>query len=292
MLKSIAKKDFTNGWVELLELPDGKRIETTATCLPVSTEMRGTDRTDNYAEDYNDYEKGHWKEKAMVGVSTQSGCPIKCKFCAVNELTAIQGWRNLTSREIIDQVEHALTKVHTEHGVWMDEAKIFRVLFTRMGEPAMNQDAVIEAARLLKQTYPNVRIQISTIGFGNFSYALIQKLALLQAELGEQFIELQLSIHSTSNEYRQWLQHPGVKANAALGLAIKYYHDLLRLRGVEIKWKVTLNFALTTDTPFSIVELQKQFDPEDVFIKVSPINENTQTEKNNIHGVIIQTNKI
>lgn len=292
-MKLLRKKEFTNGFVALMELSDGKRIETTATCLPVSTEMRGTGRTDNTAVDYNQHSSSNWSEKAMVGVSTQSGCPIKCKFCAVNELTEKQGWRNLDWDEIVQQVNWAVSTVEYEHGFYMPDAKIFRVLLTRMGEPALNTENVVKAARFLKETYPNIRIQISTIGFGMHSVRLTQALAKLQVEFGEQFIELQYSIHSTSDEYRQWLQHPKVSPNSLIGSGISSYLDFLRRNGVDVKWKVTLNFALTTQTPFEISHLEGQgFKPDEVFIKVSPINENVVTEKNSIKGIILQTNQI
>lgn len=288
----LRKKEFTNGFVSLLGLEDGMRIETTATCLPISTEMRGTDRTDNYAVDYNSHDGSHWSEKAMIGVSTQSGCPVKCKFCAVNDLTEKQGWRNLEVAEIVGQVEWARQRVIEDYGYDPVEASLFRVLFTRMGEPALNSNNVIEAAKKLKQLYPNVRIQISTIGFGKHSDRLVTELILLQREFGEQFIELQFSIHSTSDEYRQWLQHGNVSSNHHLGRLARHYNNTLERAGVELKWKVTLNFALTTETPFDLEKLKEQFESRDVFIKVSPINENNQTEKNDIKGVIIQTNTI
>ncbi|AZV02245.1 hypothetical protein Arno18_59 [Pectobacterium phage Arno18] len=291
-MKELKRSTFTNGFVSLLELNDGKQIEATATCLPMSTEMRGTDRTDNYAVDYNQHDANNWQEKVMIGVSTQSGCPIKCKFCAVNDLTARQGWRNLTAVEIAQQVNWGVMQVINEQGVDPADAKLFRVLFTRMGEPAMNHRNVISAARIIKDIYPDVRIQISTIGFGRHTEALVIGLAELQADFGEQFIELQFSVHSTSHEYRQWLQHRSVSTNVSIQNLIERYHQRLVMRGVEIKWKVTLNFALTEQTPFDIVALKEQFDPEDVFIKVSPINENKETEKNNIKGVILQTNEV
>lgn len=289
----IAKKNFTNGFVSLLSLTDGMRIETTATCLPLSTEMRGTGRSDNYAVDYNEYSHSHWLEKAMVGVSTQSGCPIKCKFCAVNDLTEQQGWRNLTADEIFYQVEWARKSIWAKHKIDISGAAIFRVLFTRMGEPSLNIENVISAARKLRNTFPNVRIQISTIAFGKNFQKLLFALVDLQEEFGEQFIELQVSIHSTNDFYRQWLQNKGAISNARIGQMLYWYNDELRVKlGKPLLWKVTLNFALTENTPFDMVALRQQFNPDDVFIKVSPINENNQTEKNSIKGVILQTNNI
>lgn len=83
-MKEIRRNTFTNGFVAALKLEDGYKIETTATCLPLSTEMRGTNKTSNEAVDYNNFKDCHWKEKFMIGVSTQSGCAMKCKFCCVN----------------------------------------------------------------------------------------------------------------------------------------------------------------------------------------------------------------
>ncbi|EOB6645574.1 radical SAM protein [Vibrio fluvialis] len=274
-MKTINRKDFTNGFVAALELADGMRIETTATCLPISTEMRGTGRTDNKV-DYNDHKDVHWSQKYMVGISTQSGCPIKCKFCAVNKLTARQGWRNLTADEMVAQVEWAIEQA----GHDPEDAQLFRILFTRMGEPAMNVKNVVEAVRRLKARYPKVRIQVSTIGFGKHSQRLVN--ALYEFDN----IELQFSIHSTSNEYRQWLQHKDVSSNEDISELIREWHSVPR------EWKVTLNFALTTETPFDVKELRRQFSPDEVFIKVSPINENSESDDNGIKSLFANNNTL
>ncbi|WCE28428.1 radical SAM protein [Vibrio sp. SCSIO 43137] len=274
-MKELNRKDFTNGFVAALELDDGKRIETTATCLPLATEMRGTGRTDNRV-DYNQHDSVHWSEKFMVGISTQSGCPVKCKFCAVNKLTERQGWRNLTANEMIEQVLWAIDQ--TGHDPM--DAKLFRILFTRMGEPAMNSEAVCEAIETLQTMFPNVRIQVSTIGFGSHSVKLVNQLSRFDN------IELQFSIHSTDHEYRQWLQHRGVLSNEAISELIRQWHSVPR------EWKVTLNFALTTETPFDVVKLREQFNPDEVFIKVSPINENSESEDNGLKSLLPNNNTI
>lgn len=280
-MKAYNKKYFANGFVAALELSDGMKVETTATCLPIETEMRGTGRTDNRV-DYNNHDDVNWSQKYMIGVSTQSGCPIKCKFCAVNKLTEKQGWRNLTTGEIIDQVVWAID----ESGHYPEDAEIFRILFTRMGEPAMNVDNVIVAARELKFQYPNVRIQISTIGFGKHSERLVEQLIKLDEEFDDDFIELQFSIHSTDNTYRKWLQHKNVSTNEEI-------NNLIQLWKPEGRdWKVTLNFAISTETPFDAEKLREQFDPEQVFIKVSPINENSESDDNGLKSLFKNDNTI
>lgn len=281
-METINRKNFTNGFVAALAFEDGMKIETTATCLPVATEMRGTGRTDNRV-DYNNHDDVNWKQKYMIGVSTQSGCPVKCKFCAVNKLTEKQGWRNLTSEEIIEQVQWAID----ESGHNPNDAEIFRVLFTRMGEPAMNTKNVVQAARILKTQFPHVRIQISTIGLGAHSRRLVIELAKLSEEFDDEFIELQFSIHSTDNEFRQWLQHPGVLSNEVISNLIgEYWQPEKR------NWKVTLNFALAEDTPFEVIKLREQFDPKQVFIKVSPINENSESNDNGIKSLFKNENTL
>ena len=288
-MKEIRRNTFTNGFVAALELEDGKRIETTATCLPISTEMRGVvGKTSNEATDYNNFEEGHWKEKFMIGVSTQSGCSFHCKFCAVNKLTDKQGFRNLTVKEILDQVEWAIG----QSGRKPEDAQIFRVLFTRMGDSSMNIDNVVEACYLLKWKYKHVRIQISTIGVRKQSLKLIEDLAHMQAIFGEQFIELQFSVHSTDYEFRKWLQHNSIMNNYDISGLIKHYVGLLHYYRIDVKWKVTLNFALAENTPFDPKELVDQFDPEDVFIKISPINENVVSDANGLKTKFININVI
>jgi len=94
----------------LFELPDGSRIETVY--IP-----DGTRRT--------------------VCVSSQAGCALKCSFCA----TGITGFqRNLSAGEIVDQV---LT-VSRAAGQSMTN-----VVFMGMGEPFLNYDNVIKAARII-----------------------------------------------------------------------------------------------------------------------------------------------
>lgn len=288
MLKFLREKQFTNGFVAVLELDDGKIIETTATCLPISTEMRGTDKTNNIATDYNNYDEGHWKEKYMIGVSTQTGCPIKCKFCAINKLTEKQGSRNLTTEEILEQVTFAIK--HSGHNP--EDSQLFRVLFTRAGEPSLNIENVIAAINVLKETYSNIRIQISTIGLKKKAKELIEALVDVQKCFGEHFIELQFSIHSTSDEYRKWLQCENVLDNIKIDQLIEIYRLGLLANNIEPKWKTTLNFALAKETPFDIEELSEQFDSDNVFIKISPINENIVSEENNIKTLFNNQNTI
>ncbi len=197
-MKAINSKQFTNGFVSVIQLDDGKLIETTSTCLPMATEIRVTGKKDNKIS-ANDFSMMNWKEKWTVGISTQTGCPIRCRFCAVNKLTDKQGWRNLTSDEMIEQVQYAITEAQKINGgLNPNDSDIFRILFTRMGEPSLNIDNVIDAVRQLKTTYPKARIQISTIGIAK------------SAELVERLIELEKIFGNDIYKPRSWENYRGL----------------------------------------------------------------------------------
>jgi 23S rRNA (adenine2503-C2)-methyltransferase len=286
-MNEINTKQFTNGFVSVLELGDGKLIETTSTCLPGQTEIRVTGRKDNKV-DANAFSIENWKEKWTVGISTQSGCPIKCKFCAVNRLTDKQGWRNLTSAEMIEQVDYAVAKAQEINGgLNPNDSGIFRILFTRMGEPALNIDNVGEAIVTLKTLYPKAKIQISTIGIKK-SKKLVRDLLILEQLFGYDWLELQFSIHSTDNTFRKWLQNETVMSNEEIGTLAKMWYDSAPNR----PWKATLNFALAADTPFVPADLKTQFDPKTVFCKVSPINENPVSDENSLKTLFSYENSI
>lgn len=279
---------FTNGFVSVLRVQDGAKLETTSTCLPISTEIRLTGKTDNRVE-VNYPVMDFWDEKFCVGVSTQSGCPVKCQFCAVNSLTEREGWRNLTADEIVAQVDFAVNETMklTNRITSPLDSQVFRILYTRMGEPALNINNVVSSIRTLKARYPHARIQISTIGLKK-SAELVDALIELDKEFNDEWLELQFSIHSSDMEFRRWLQTDAVLDNKAINaIAQKYY-----LSKPNRKWKVTLNFALAENTPFDTEVLRRDFDPEVVFVKVSPINSNPVSESNNLKSLFEYHNSI
>jgi 23S rRNA (adenine2503-C2)-methyltransferase len=94
--------------------------------------------------------------KYVVCVSSQVGCAMGCAFCA----TARIGFRrNLAAWEIVDQV--AKIQADSPHPVR-------GVVFMGMGEPMLNYDAVLRAARILSEScgmaIPGKAITISTVG--------------------------------------------------------------------------------------------------------------------------------
>jgi 23S rRNA (adenine2503-C2)-methyltransferase len=90
--------------------------------------------------------------RRSVCLSSQSGCPLTCTFCATGRM---KFGRNLTASEILDPALHFRRRSEIDHAVFMG-----------MGEPLLNLDAVLEAiARLPDLGVTARRTAISTVGW-------------------------------------------------------------------------------------------------------------------------------
>jgi 23S rRNA (adenine2503-C2)-methyltransferase len=78
--------------------------------------------------------------RRTVCVSSQSGCPLQCTFCATG---AMGLGRNLTAGEIVEQVL-VLARALRDEG-----ERVSNVVMMGMGEPFLNYDAVLAACRTL-----------------------------------------------------------------------------------------------------------------------------------------------
>ena len=90
--------------------------------------------------------------RRSVCVSSQSGCPLTCTFCATGQMSF---HRNLSASEILDQALHFRRLEPIDH-----------VVFMGMGEPMLNVDEVIAAARRLPDLgVTHRRTTVSTVGW-------------------------------------------------------------------------------------------------------------------------------
>jgi 23S rRNA (adenine2503-C2)-methyltransferase len=118
--------------------------------------------------------------RRSICVSSQSGCPLTCTFCATG---AMKFARNLTASEILEQALHFRRLEAIDHCVFMG-----------MGEPMLNLDAVLEAcARLPEIGVTHRRTTISTVGW----IPGIERLA--ESEMP---IRLALSLHAAEDALR------------------------------------------------------------------------------------------
>ncbi len=122
--------------------------------------------------------------RRSVCVSSQSGCPLTCVFCATGQM---KFGRNLTAGEILDQALHFRRIEPIDHAVFMG-----------MGEPMLNLDPVLEAARRLPDLGVTHRhTTISTVGWLPGLTRFIDEV--------EEPIRLALSLHSPEAGLRSGL---------------------------------------------------------------------------------------
>lgn len=255
------QKDFSNGSVYCLELEDGMLIETTDTFLPFYTK----DAIGRKQNTLDSAELGSRSDRWMIGVSVMSGCPVRCKFCATGQM---KGWRNLTWQEITTQVEFIIYK----NNINPLDSKEFKINYTRMGEPFLNIENVKKAIEKISQHYPNAHHYVSTIGINGSDFSWVKD-----------NITLQVSLHSLDEERRNWLIPYKDK------MAISDLGKIETLSNLQ----TTLNLTLVDEKDFDINTLKNSFDPKKFFIKLSPINPNTTSEKNGLgNGVVKGVNLI
>ena len=121
--------------------------------------------------------------RRSICVSSQSGCPLTCSFCATG---AMRFARNLTASEILDQALHFRRIEAINHCVFMG-----------MGEPMLNLDAVLGACeRLPDLGITHRRTTISTVGW----IPGIEKLTDSEMPL-----RLALSLHAADESLRSEL---------------------------------------------------------------------------------------
>jgi 23S rRNA (adenine2503-C2)-methyltransferase len=148
--------------------------------------------------------------RRSVCVSSQSGCPLTCTFCATG---AMRFGRNLTASEIVDQALYFRRSGPLSHCVFMG-----------MGEPMMNLDAVLAAAtRLPDLGITHRRTTVSTVGW-------IPGLERFVATV-ETPIRLALSIHAPDDALRSELMpvNDRYPLSAVLELG-RAFHRRRRLR--------------------------------------------------------------
>lgn len=203
-LRIAEREAAPDGFVKyLFELSDGARVETVR--IPVPCEVEGAD-----LRAFEGKEK-----KYIVCVSSQVGCALACSFCATGTL----GFkRNLLAHEIVGQV----LAVRAEA-----DRPVRGVVFMGMGEPFLNYEQVIRAARVLCHPcgaqIDSKTITISTAG-------IVPAIRRFTAE-GHKF-RLAVSLtHATPAKRLPLMPIEGVHATADLVSAL---HDHARARRTRV----------------------------------------------------------
>lgn len=139
------------------------------------------------------YKYNMYEDRTVICCSTQSGCPVGCRFCGSGDYFV----RNLTGEEIAAQPIHLLDWT----GVDTSSIKKLQIMFMSMGEPLLNFKNLEIAIKILHEKYPNADLLISTTAPDvGWIYDDLIKLSVEIPKIG-----LQFSIHESLDENRNKL---------------------------------------------------------------------------------------
>jgi 23S rRNA (adenine2503-C2)-methyltransferase len=185
--------------------------------------------------------------RRSVCLSSQSGCPLTCTFCATGQM---KFGRNLSADEILDQALHFRRLEAIDH-----------VVFMGMGEPTMNVDNVLAACELLPDLgVTHRRTAISTVGW----VPGIDRLA--ECELP---VSLALSLHAPNDGLRSQLMPVNERYPIASVLAACERYRAARRRKVFVEY-VMLDGV--NDLAEHARELAELLDPRGYKVNLIPYN--------------------
>jgi 23S rRNA (adenine2503-C2)-methyltransferase len=137
------------------------------------------------------YKYPTYEDRTVICCSTQSGCPVGCRFCGAGDAFV----RSLKSEEIIAQVEH----LFHDRAINPDRVKKCQIMFMSMGEPMLNYAALEMALCRLHIKYPRFALLVST------SAPRVNFNPLVDLARDIPTIGLQFSVHESTDEARNAL---------------------------------------------------------------------------------------
>jgi 23S rRNA (adenine2503-C2)-methyltransferase len=172
--------------------------------------------------------------RRSICLSSQSGCPLTCTFCATGSM---RFGRNLTTWEILDQALHFRRSEKVDHAVFMG-----------MGEPLLNFDEVLAAARRLPDLgITHRRTTVSTVGW-------LPGLRRFVDEVTEP-IRLALSLHAPEDGLRSSLMPVNARYPLADVLALGREHHRRTGRKVFVEYVLLAGVNDRVEQALQLAEL-------------------------------------
>lgn len=137
------------------------------------------------------YKYPTYVERTVVCCSTQSGCPVGCRFCGAGDSFV----RSLTAEEIVSQPLH----LFADRGIDPRTVERLQIMFMSMGEPLLNLGGLIPALDALYEATPRAALLISTSA-PDVDYGPIHRISRQISTIG-----LQFSVHESTDEVRNRL---------------------------------------------------------------------------------------
>lgn len=188
------------------------------------------------------YKYPTYEERTVICCSTQSGCPIGCRFCGSGDYFV----RSLTVDEIVDQPR----KLLADTGVDPTSIKRLQIMFMSMGEPMLCK-SLAPAIEKLYNLYPNAALLISTSAPA-VDYSELEQLSVRVPTIG-----LQFSVHESTDEARNKLIP--FKAKLTLNQIAETGNSWYRATGRRPFFNYCVHEANNTDA--DVQRLIELFDP-------------------------------
>lgn len=211
-------------------------------------------------------------KKWVATISTQKGCPMKCRFC---DCPRFGYYGNASVEDLSYEVQTIL------QGETVDHTDRFNVHFARMGEPTFNFNVLDFTSNTLRPLV-NQYIKARTI------HPVVSTMLPKSNKRLEEFIMkwcdikneeyngeagLQFSINSTDDEQRN-SQFNGMSLNLDKISALAAKLPVPKGR------KYTLNFDVTANTILDVQRLSELFDKNKFIVKITPIHETNSAVTN------------
>lgn len=177
------------------------------------------------------------KKRRTLCISSQAGCALQCTFCA----TGAQGFdQNLSSHEIVGQLW--ISNFYKNN-----KKTITNVVFMGMGEPLLNFEPVIEAAKIMKDQFAyglsRKRITISTSG-------IVPNIDQLSKNID---VSLAISLHAADDKLRDEI----VPINKKYPIKLLIESCRNYLMSYENKRSITIEYILIKDINDSLKDAAK-----------------------------------
>lgn len=218
------------------------------------------------------------KDKLVITISTQKGCPMHCMFC---DCPKVKFGGNISRVELAEEVTNTINFSNCKY------TKRFNLHLARMGEPSLNARNVLDFLKYDLRGLVNNMMKADVIhpvfttmcpkGLGVDKLAnILQEFCIIKNQDYNGEADLQLSINSTDEEQRNNLFRN-------MSLSLQEISDICRELPMPKGRKYTLNFPVTDKTILDPKELSRLFDKEKFIVKITPIHETNEATSNGIN---------
>lgn len=213
-------------------------------------------------------------KKWVATISTQKGCPMKCKFC---DCPSYGYYGNASISDLMYEIETILTEFKD-----VDHTDRFNVHFARCGEPTFNDNVLhftkhhlrplVEHFIKAETIHPVVSTMLPRNNMKLVEF--LREWCKIKNDVYNGEAGLQLSINSTDDTQR-------TEQFNGMSLPLDYISKLCeKYLPRPMGRKYTLNFAVTKDTILDAKVLSSLFDKDRFIVKITPIHKTKRAVEN------------